>query len=644
METFVFLVDMLCFSLYTVENRCASFHLELDFDIVQIMHKSFSFKGINRSSDLLLSMDGECLDVVNLRISNGSLRPMPKPVVTAELQGEYSALYTHTLTGCHVAVTADERRTLHFFDSGWKRLVVDGDVLEFAKLRDVIRVEFLGNIICCLTASGIYYLLFEKNGYRLLGERPAIPDLTITVTSKLENVVTESSYNSMTEADDIESSWSYNEKGYIDEAVYVLNRNGYYIDRALFRVALRLYDGSYINCSNVIYVSDEENGDGVARDEANLISEALTADASSKFKVYARGFKADFSFDTADLAAWRNIVVGIDIFSTASIMGKKCSLEGRARKFERYTAKTLDELWNEIANASLYYKVAEFDINGKLLHRVDDVSAANLALQEGYDSSLMPASLSRIVARASCVYNGRLHIGSLSECLFNGYDAYAFKPIGNSFVVDSIVVHTRLRTVNGDFIVEKKCVAPKLGYDGYNYELPPLLSYPDSRACEMTIYVAVGGKTYKKEFPLQPHNYQNQAFYLHKWYSPYSVSQKSQFSSGGAAAIAPAYDVLKMFGYEVGEHKVVYSSSMQSWTYEGNRFPPEGYGSLRTFAVPRNVQDGDAIIFTIERSSNDFSFKDIYNIPVDSTWEVVDSVPEIEQLPLSAQTCLRYQW
>ena len=35
------------------------------------MHKSFSFKGITRSSDNLLATEGECLELVNLRYVNG---------------------------------------------------------------------------------------------------------------------------------------------------------------------------------------------------------------------------------------------------------------------------------------------------------------------------------------------------------------------------------------------------------------------------------------------------------------------------------------------------------------------------------------------------------------------------------------------
>lgn len=126
------------------------------------MHKSFSFKGINRSNDILLAQDGECLDVVNLRMSNGCLCPMPQPVPTADLSGVYSAVYRHEMADCYVAITADDKQTLHFFDSGWKQMELDGIVLEFPALRGVHRVEFVGNVVACLTYHTEYFISCMK--------------------------------------------------------------------------------------------------------------------------------------------------------------------------------------------------------------------------------------------------------------------------------------------------------------------------------------------------------------------------------------------------------------------------------------------------------------------------------------------------
>ena len=42
------------------------------------MHKNFSFKGVVRSNDNILAYEGECMELVNLRMVNGSLKPIPE--------------------------------------------------------------------------------------------------------------------------------------------------------------------------------------------------------------------------------------------------------------------------------------------------------------------------------------------------------------------------------------------------------------------------------------------------------------------------------------------------------------------------------------------------------------------------------------
>lgn len=598
------------------------------------MHKSFSFKGINRSSDVVLAQDGECSEVINLRLVNGSLRPVPVPLKVAGLECRYSAIYYHVKAMRYLCITDDNRKTLHFFDKEWKPIMSGSDILGFDELRQVTGVEFVGNIVCCLTRYCIMYLLFENGTYRWLGERPEIPGFEVAVSSKVEYVVSDEKYYMAGATDDVESTWGYNEKGYIDNCISLLNTSGHYIDRSLFRVALRLYDGSYANTSGIIYVSDESRGDGVERDGRNMVSEPLTADTSSKYKVSVRGFKPEFKFDTAALVAWKNIVVGIDLFSTASIMGKKSLLDGRVNKFEKYVAKQPDKLWEDISTASLYYKVAEYDIEGRLLSRVEDVSPVNLALQQALGTSSAVSSFAGIDARNSFVYNGRLHIASLREYFFQGYDAWALIPVATATKkVELVSAQTKIRTVNGDFITEKYISSPLLGYNGYCYELPPLLSYPDHRACEMTLFVMIGGEVYSKVFPLTAHKYLNMSCYLHKWYSPYTVTQQSVFASADITVKAPVDVVLRVFGYTVGVHEVVYDASSGSWKYNGENFPPRGYSSIRAFEVPRGAVDGDKMVFTIERKTSDYSFKDIYNIPIDETWELVDDIREIDDQP-----------
>ena len=101
--------------LSVMAHRGVECFVEIDFERSRIMQKSFSFKGINRSTDVALAQDGECLDIVNMRMSGGSLVPMPKPTEVTVLDGGYSALYWHEIAECYIGIT-DDGTPLHFYD------------------------------------------------------------------------------------------------------------------------------------------------------------------------------------------------------------------------------------------------------------------------------------------------------------------------------------------------------------------------------------------------------------------------------------------------------------------------------------------------------------------------------------------------
>ena len=595
------------------------------------MHKVFSFKGVNKATDDVVAQEGECLEVVNLRMCNGSLRPVPLPEKVAVLGYAYSGIFLHPMTGYYLCITDDGARTLHFYDSSWEPLMSGTSMFIFDDLRNVRSVEFVGNVVCCLTGKGIMYILFDNGQYNWLGERPSIPPYTVSVSSKVQQVVTEDAYAITPKTEEIELSWSYNEKGYIDESISRLNADRYYIDRALFRVALRLYDGTYINSSNVIYVSDNKYEDCIGRDGMNMYSEPVEIiGTSAKYSVKTRGMRVNFSFDTSELARWKNVVVGIDVFSTVSIPGKMCKLQGRAVLFEAYTAKTPNELWEDIASASLFYKVAEFDVEGKLQHLIADVSPVNLALQEVYGTVGNFSSLNTIDAGCSYMFNNRLHIASLREYFFKGYGEEMVKPVSTPLaIVTAVVMHTTIRSAQGTYVVENRTENAVLGWNGFELELSPLLSYPDARACCVDVYVLSGSSIRYKHFPYTAHKMLDMSYYLHKWHSPYTVSVNAVFANGGRTAAVDDDDVLSMFNRSVGVHEVVYSASRGSWMYNGSAFPESRFASLRVFALPHNIVDGDKLVFTIKYETSDYSFKDIHNIPVDDSWSLVDEVPEI---------------
>ena len=605
------------------------------------MHKSFSFKGVARHTDNLLSQEGECIDVVNLRMVNGSLSPVPVPTDVVELRDEYTLVRWHEFAGCYLCVTATGE--LHPYDKEWKQLRVDGEPLRFEGLGNIERVELLGNLVCCFTDTSICYVLYDSGIYRLLGDRPPMPVLEIKPESKVQRLTTDSSYYVNTTVSNLEASWKYNEKGYIDECISTLNKEGYYIDRALFRFALRLYDGSYIYCSHIIHLCDTCSDDEIARDARNMQSESLGSDDGlAQFRVKVRGFKPGFEFKNLSLDAWKGIVVGIDLFSTSSITGKQVESALRTQSnpetgipahhtIESYVAKKPIDLWNDISNASIYYKIAEFDIEGNLLFAVDDVSPTNLALQQSLTAEVTSSTLATLSADCSYMFNNRLHIASLKEWLFKGYDASSLSvSSANDYVTANITTHTVIETTSGTITVVNEMANKELCCNNGIVELSPLLSYPDARATSLRIYIDDGESIVTRSFPLTAHNNLNIAQYVHKWSSMYDVSVEARFANGGNAASISDSDALAIFGNKVGVYEVVYSQKQGCWTYNGNKFPEAPYDTLRIFGTYRNIADGDKLVFTISEKDYDDEFSDVYNIVVDSKWETVDAVPVVD--------------
>ena len=609
------------------------------------MHKNFSFKGVVRSNDNILANEGECLELVNLRMVNGSLKPIPETVETAVLSEKYSKIYWHDKASCYVCVKSDAPYGVCFYDAEWNTLLDNnGKKLNFPLFNNVKFIEFLGYIVICMTQDGIRYLIYNNGTYRWLGESPSVPKLSVTLSSKLYDVMTETEFTKSRVDTDISSTWGYNSRGYFDECISKANKAGYYIDRALFRFALRLYDGSYVYCSHVIYASDENELNGVRRDAGNMVASPVDEDgAESCYDVKVLAFKPKFEFHNLELENWEGVVVGIDVFTTGSIMGNKLvtttttlldseTKQTTTEKYEVYREKELDELWNDINNASLFYKIAEYDINGNLLNVVDDVSQANIVLQDALSSFEQKTSYSSIVADCSCMFNNRLHVASLREYFFKGYDRFSLLPVdAETTVVDKIAVMTKIKTQNGVSTVVNSFNNVTVGYVDGMFQFPPLLMYPDSRAFEMRLFVVSGGKTYMKTLPLTPHKFLNQSQYLHKGYLGYDVTVTSVFASGKTAAAVSKEVVLSLFNQEIGIHEVIYSSSKGCWTYKGVAFPPEEYSTLRVFLIPRDIADGDKIVFNIKQGASDLTFRDINNIQFDNTWLQVSGADDYRE-------------
>lgn len=615
------------------------------------MKKIFTFKGIKNNTDALYANDGECMEMVNMRLKNGSAVPVALPRELASLEHEYTAVYHHVMASVYLLVTKGDA-AVHVYDEEFAPFGGGSAPCLLSKeCMGVKRIEFMGNVACFFTDTATLYAVFNMGGYKWLGERPAMPRLTFSTESRVHKLTTNENYKTGGDLSDIEEPsllWINARTGYFDECISVLNRDGYYIDRVLFRYAFRLFDGSYVWHSPIYYVEDEESIEGVSRDENNFQSVTLTPDSSeSKFTVMVQGVKPTISFEDFDLTAWEDIIMSVDVFSSGSIMGHKVERcydtlttagnvhVSASEGFDRYVNKTYIDIHNDVSDAKLFYKVAEFSLDGRLIDSLDDVSQTSLALCTSLGEDSM-THVSR-TAEYTYVFNGRLHIANLRETLFKGYDSHVYVPVGMDSVAVGGYVYTELNTTNGVSVVKRDYGKEFLmGVRDGVYYMQPYIMYPDSRAVKQTFVLTVDGCIYRRSFDLVAHDTLNLACYLHDLSDGCIVSINDDAVSDARVSILSESLVLNYFSHKAGTYTLVYSDSGY-WMYDNVPFIIESeekttalyYGA---FYMKGTVVAGDTIVITIEDSASQDCMLDLGCIRLNAKWEILSEYDAAEDV------------
>lgn len=617
------------------------------------MQKSFSFKGLTLGSDNLLVADGECMEVVNLRYRDGVLLPIPIAGQDTELESVYSRIYWHSASEMYLAIENSDELPVHFYDKNLKIVTSASspdELMLFPLLKGVERIEFSGNIVCCIAVSTIYYLIYDADKYRWLGERPPMPSLTFSVESIVYSLKTDSSYLLMPALDNIDDPlyWGNASLGFFDECLAELHSKGYFVDRALFRFAFRLYDGSYLCYSPIYYVDDDNSIAGLARDADNYAAEAIdagngNAPSSSRYRVKVQGFKPLFHFKNIDLKAWENIIVAIDLFTSGSIYGHKVAetadkwsirngmYYSNERGNKRYVNKDNSELLSDVTNAAMFYKIAEYNIDGVLVDSVKNVTATGLALCDNMPDEDSPA-VARTAA-SSYLFNGRLHLGGMREQLFKGYNSNDYLPAAMEAALTTYaMVHTKIKTSMGMSVVKREYDGTfALGVKDGAYYITPYIMYPDSRACETTFVIKIGSTVYRKTFPLTPHKTLNLAAYVHSYGDGCTVTLVSGMSDGQQPILLSAENVKAFFSYTPGEYVIQYIGG-KGWYYGDVEFTARGSAQYRPLISTLNPVDGDTITIVIKQGDVLDNLLDIRDISIDSSWEVLPEIPQVDEV------------
>ncbi len=511
--------------------------------------------GLASNSEARAVRDGECMVLHNLTAGQGATTVVAQPAVGNVVRYTDYKEYYHEKPGRWLAL-----RNGKVYDDKGTELYVWNNVSG-----KVSKIAFMGNIVVMLCGDGMRYALFDGAGYRFLGKRPLLPRLKVAIAPEVVTVMTESKYyteRAEVQEKDAALRWSNASKGFFDECLAGLYRKGAFVDRCVLRLAARLFDGNYIAFSPLYYVEDGDEMkritvDGwsgaaysVGRDNANFVSWPQSGGTRSRFFASVKGFVPSFEL-AGSIAEWKDVVLSIDLFASPSIMGHEAvtlggndALKGSvvvsvSDSYERYVRRSAEKVREEVADVSMFYKIAEFDLDGNEVWRLEDTAPSQLAVQVALPVDEYTHELSGV---CDYVYNNKLHLTGVSEWLADvpGFVSRAGRS-GNAIVQLSMVA-----TVATD-LGEKKVVSSYRGAElskvGDDLLLSPLLMYPDARAVNLRLFVGYKNSfneicIYYRDFPLKAHRSRNYSFFLGDAVPGTEQSVKVSLSAQAAVAVS----------------------------------------------------------------------------------------------------------
>lgn len=431
------------------------------------------FKGLTNSPSDYDCQDGELATCLNLINEDGALHPIHQPVVAEPNitlpNDSCSIRYVHNVTHenknhSHYIVNCTNSSPYSWY---WTEKGGDGTPHEL-NLGDfkVNSVTAIGNIICFVGDKNILYAFWNKDSYNIFNKNAFNYTFSVTNTSGVEvDAIAQlgddfqgcfwtSSFGSQdydnlifegTKPNGTKTIWNAIDS-MINKAMSE-NGNTYFKYLVFGVVALRLYDGTYSNISNLFVLCPKESLNNSFYYNAD--KETIKNTEYYKF-VRASGYIHRHRINVQlDLTGIEDFVQGVDVFLT-----KGTDFLYLDKGYDATSTETVNNLkkrkgtitFERLKKSSLY---REFD-NLTFYHSVyitkedlgKDIDLLNV---QGTEEPLSLADMGRTSIGGSCAiaYNNRLHLANIQNYIndiFSPNPIYKFElnSSGTSFPVEKI--------------------------------------------------------------------------------------------------------------------------------------------------------------------------------------------------------------
>ena len=431
------------------------------------------FKGLTNSPSDYDCQDGELATCLNLINEDGALHPIHQPVVAEPNitlpNNSCSIRYVHNVTHAnrnhsHYIVNCTNSSPYSWY---WTEKGGDGTPheLNLGNFK-VNSVTAIGNIICFVGDKNILYAFWNKDSYNIFNKNAFNYTFSVTNTSGVEvdaiaqlgddfqgcfwtpsfgsqdygNLIFEG-----TKPDGTKTIWNAIDS-MINKAMSE-NGNTYFKYIVFGVVALRLYDGTYSNISNLFVLCPKDNINNSFYYNAD--KETIKNTEYYKF-VRASGYIHRHQINVQlDLTGIEDFVQGVDVFLT-----KGTDFLLLDKGYDTTSTETVNNLkkrkgtitFERLKKSALYREFDNLTFYHSIYITKEDLGKnIDLLNVQGTEESLSLADMGRTSIGSSCAiaYNNRLHLANIQNYIndiFSPNPIYKFElnSSGTSFPVEKI--------------------------------------------------------------------------------------------------------------------------------------------------------------------------------------------------------------
>lgn len=431
------------------------------------------FAGLTNSPSDYDCQDGELATCLNLINEDGALRPIHQPVVAEPNitlpNDSCSIRYVHNVTHAnknhsHYIVNCTNSSPYSWY---WTEKGGDGTPheLNLGNFK-VNSVTAIGNIICFVGDKNILYAFWNKDSYNIFNKNAFNYTFSVTNTSGVEvDAIAQlgddfqgcfwtpsfgsQDYDNLifegTKPNGTKTIWNAIDS-MINKAMSE-NGNTYFKYIVFGVVALRLYDGTYSNISNLFVLCPKDNINNSFYYNAD--KETIKNTEYYKF-IRASGYIHRHQINVQlDLTGIEDFVQGVDVFLT-----KGTDFLYLDKGYDTTSMETVNNLkkrkgtitFERLKKSALYREFDNLTFYHSIYITKEDLGKnIDLLNVQGTEESLSLADMGRTSIGSSCAiaYNNRLHLANIQNYIndiFSPNPIYKFElnSSGTSFPVEKI--------------------------------------------------------------------------------------------------------------------------------------------------------------------------------------------------------------